>query len=180
MHTRVVVAHASNPSTQEAEAGRSLSLRPAWSTRQIIEQSALLTQRNPVSKKKLKKQKLIDLVESTRSNYLSRHSPRPTRGASLIQVFFKQTKLTVKIISPISLLCQVLDNLDSHLKKSEYFRFLWFPHSENVSIIYQDHTNKVSAVRAQPGPASRSRGLLVTIVLTVHPQRIPHTLPIPG
>uniref|UniRef100_A0ACB8GA36 Uncharacterized protein n=1 Tax=Sphaerodactylus townsendi TaxID=933632 RepID=A0ACB8GA36_9SAUR len=37
---------------------------------------------------------------------------------------------------------QVLDNLDSHLKKSEYFRFLWFPHSENVSVIYQDHTNK--------------------------------------
>ncbi|GAB5570334.1 D-2-hydroxyglutarate dehydrogenase [Prionailurus iriomotensis] len=39
---------------------------------------------------------------------------------------------------------QVLDNLDSHLKKSEYFRFLWFPHSENVSVIYQDHTNKNS------------------------------------
>ncbi|OWK07239.1 GULO [Cervus elaphus hippelaphus] len=38
---------------------------------------------------------------------------------------------------------QVLDNLDSHLKKSEYFRFLWFPHSENVSVIYQDHTNKL-------------------------------------
>ncbi|KAM7322461.1 hypothetical protein ACRRTK_017966 [Alexandromys fortis] len=37
---------------------------------------------------------------------------------------------------------EVLDNLDSHLKKSEYFCFLWFPHSENVSIIYQDHTNK--------------------------------------
>uniref|UniRef100_A0A452R8J3 D-arabinono-1,4-lactone oxidase C-terminal domain-containing protein n=1 Tax=Ursus americanus TaxID=9643 RepID=A0A452R8J3_URSAM len=37
---------------------------------------------------------------------------------------------------------QVLNNLDSHLKKSEYFRFLWFPHSENVSVIYQDHTNK--------------------------------------
>ncbi|XP_060265141.1 L-gulonolactone oxidase isoform X1 [Ovis aries] len=37
---------------------------------------------------------------------------------------------------------RVLDNLDSHLKKSEYFRFLWFPHSENVSVIYQDHTNK--------------------------------------
>ncbi|XP_072489950.1 L-gulonolactone oxidase isoform X5 [Notamacropus eugenii] len=37
---------------------------------------------------------------------------------------------------------QVLDNLDSHLRKSEYFRFLWFPHSENVSVIYQDHTNK--------------------------------------
>ncbi|CAO2591356.1 L-gulonolactone oxidase [Lemmus lemmus] len=58
-----------------------------------------------------------------------------------------------------STLKEVLDNLDSHLKKSEYFRFLWFPHSENVSIIYQDHTNKASAVRAQPGPTSRSRGL---------------------
>uniref|UniRef100_A0A8C8U9F4 L-gulonolactone oxidase n=1 Tax=Peromyscus maniculatus bairdii TaxID=230844 RepID=A0A8C8U9F4_PERMB len=41
-----------------------------------------------------------------------------------------------------STLKEVLDNLDSHLKKSEYFRFLWFPHSDNVSIIYQDHTNK--------------------------------------
>ncbi|XP_035308999.1 L-gulonolactone oxidase [Cricetulus griseus] len=41
-----------------------------------------------------------------------------------------------------STLKEVLDNLDSHLKKSEYFRFHWFPHSENVNIIYQDHTNK--------------------------------------
>ncbi|XP_043846011.1 L-gulonolactone oxidase isoform X2 [Dromiciops gliroides] len=41
-----------------------------------------------------------------------------------------------------STLKEVLDNLDNHLKKSEYFRFLWFPHSENVSVIYQDHTNK--------------------------------------
>ncbi|CAM2112392.1 L-gulonolactone oxidase [Caretta caretta] len=41
-----------------------------------------------------------------------------------------------------STLQEVLDNLDSHLRRSEYFRFLWFPHSENVSIIYQDHTNK--------------------------------------
>jgi hypothetical protein len=30
--SRAVVVHASNPSTQEAEAGRFLSLRPAWST----------------------------------------------------------------------------------------------------------------------------------------------------
>ncbi|XP_067394275.1 L-gulonolactone oxidase isoform X2 [Emydura macquarii macquarii] len=41
-----------------------------------------------------------------------------------------------------STLKEVLDNLDSHLQKSEYFRFLWFPHSENVSVIYQDHTDK--------------------------------------
>ncbi|XP_050804836.1 L-gulonolactone oxidase [Gopherus flavomarginatus] len=41
-----------------------------------------------------------------------------------------------------STLQEVLDNLDSHLQRSEYFRFLWFPHSENVSVIYQDHTNK--------------------------------------
>nr|XP_055156208.1 L-gulonolactone oxidase isoform X2 [Nyctereutes procyonoides] len=45
-------------------------------------------------------------------------------------------------ISFPSTLEEVLNNLDSHLKKSEYFRFLWFPHSENVSVIYQDHTNK--------------------------------------
>ncbi|KAM9063715.1 L-gulonolactone oxidase isoform 2-T3 [Sarcophilus harrisii] len=45
-------------------------------------------------------------------------------------------------ISFPSTLKEVLDNLDSHLKKSEYFRFLWFPHSDNVSVIYQDHTNK--------------------------------------
>uniref|UniRef100_A0A8D0H0K0 D-arabinono-1,4-lactone oxidase C-terminal domain-containing protein n=1 Tax=Sphenodon punctatus TaxID=8508 RepID=A0A8D0H0K0_SPHPU len=43
---------------------------------------------------------------------------------------------------------QVLDNLDSHLQKSEYFRFLWFPHSENVSVIYQDHTNKPPSTSA--------------------------------
>jgi hypothetical protein len=41
-----VVAHAFNPSTWEAEAGRFLSLRPARAT-----------QRNPVSKKKKKEKK---------------------------------------------------------------------------------------------------------------------------
>ncbi|XP_043919424.1 L-gulonolactone oxidase-like [Protopterus annectens] len=41
-----------------------------------------------------------------------------------------------------STLKEVLDNLDSHLKKSEYFRFLWFPHTENASVIYQDRTDK--------------------------------------
>ena len=40
-----MVAHAFNPSTQEAEAGRFLSSRSAWST------IARAIQRNPVSKK---------------------------------------------------------------------------------------------------------------------------------
>uniref|UniRef100_A0A803W5V0 L-gulonolactone oxidase n=1 Tax=Ficedula albicollis TaxID=59894 RepID=A0A803W5V0_FICAL len=41
-----------------------------------------------------------------------------------------------------STLSQVLDELEEHLRKSQYFRFLWFPHSENVRIIYQDPTSK--------------------------------------
>jgi hypothetical protein len=41
-----VVVHAFNPSTQEAEAGRFLSSRSAWST------TARAIQRNPVSKNK--------------------------------------------------------------------------------------------------------------------------------
>jgi hypothetical protein len=56
-----VVPHAFNPSTREAEAGRFLSLRPAWSTKWVPGQpglqssrSARATQRNPVSKKKTK------------------------------------------------------------------------------------------------------------------------------
>ncbi|KFV15098.1 L-gulonolactone oxidase, partial [Pterocles gutturalis] len=41
-----------------------------------------------------------------------------------------------------STLTEVLDRLEEHLKRSQYFRFLWFPHSENVSVIYQDPTDK--------------------------------------
>ncbi|NWI14975.1 GGLO oxidase, partial [Crypturellus soui] len=44
-----------------------------------------------------------------------------------------------------STLTEVLDHLGDHLKRSEYFRFLWFPHSENVSVIYQDPTSKAGA-----------------------------------
>lgn len=50
-------------------------------------------------------------------------------------------------------LLQVLDHLEDHLKRSEYFRFLWFPHSENVSVIYQDPTNKAGAA----GPEQEGR-----------------------
>jgi hypothetical protein len=51
-----VVAHAFNPSTQEAEAGGFLSSRPAWSTK-VSSRTARATQRNPVLKNKTKQQK---------------------------------------------------------------------------------------------------------------------------
>ncbi|NWX28653.1 GGLO oxidase, partial [Notiomystis cincta] len=41
-----------------------------------------------------------------------------------------------------STLSQVLDELEEHLRRSRYFRFLWFPHTENVRIIYQDPTSQ--------------------------------------
>jgi hypothetical protein len=52
-----VVAHTFNPSTWEAEAGRFLSSRPAWSYK-MSSRTARATQRKPVSKKK---KKLMDL-----------------------------------------------------------------------------------------------------------------------
>ena len=39
-----------NPSTQEAEASRSLSLRPVWSTKASSRTARTVTQGNPVSK----------------------------------------------------------------------------------------------------------------------------------
>ncbi|NWX77660.1 GGLO oxidase, partial [Alca torda] len=50
-----------------------------------------------------------------------------------------------------STLTEVLDHLEDHLKRSQYFRFLWFPHSENVSVIYQDPTNKASPTGLHAG-----------------------------
>ncbi|XP_073484926.1 L-gulonolactone oxidase-like [Aquarana catesbeiana] len=47
-----------------------------------------------------------------------------------------------------STLQEVLDNLDVHLKASEYFRFFWFPHTENVSVFYQDPTDKPPSTKA--------------------------------
>jgi hypothetical protein len=50
-----VVAHAFNPSTREAEAGRFLSLRPAWSTERVPGQPRLY--RKTLSQRKKKKKK---------------------------------------------------------------------------------------------------------------------------
>jgi hypothetical protein len=53
--SRAVVAHAFNPSTWEAEAGRFLSSRPAWSTERVLGQLGL--HREILSQKKKKKYK---------------------------------------------------------------------------------------------------------------------------
>lgn len=36
----------------------------------------------------------------------------------------------------------VLENLDVHLKASEHFRFIWFPHTEYVSVWHMNRTSK--------------------------------------
>lgn len=60
---------------------------------------------------------------------------------------------------PFLWLLQVLDHLNDHLQRSQYFRFLWFPHSENVSVIYQDPTNKAGPtglhVGREKGPCTK-------------------------
>ena len=45
-----IVVHVFNPSSQEAEAGRSLSPRPAWTTKLVLEQPRA-TQRNTILNK---------------------------------------------------------------------------------------------------------------------------------
>jgi hypothetical protein len=63
----VVVVHAFNPSTREAEAGGSLQvLRPSWSTERVPGQPGL-SQRNPISKK-TKKQKKQSKQIKTKTN----------------------------------------------------------------------------------------------------------------
>jgi hypothetical protein len=57
----VVVAHAFNPSTQEAEAGASLNLRPAWSTEWVPGQPMNVTQRILVWKRKKERIFLLTL-----------------------------------------------------------------------------------------------------------------------
>nr|AGQ16462.1 gulonolactone oxidase [Fluvitrygon signifer] len=39
-------------------------------------------------------------------------------------------------------LTEVLNDLDNHLQRSEYFRFLWFPHTDKTAVFYGDHTDK--------------------------------------
>ena len=57
-HGLGVVAHAFNPSMQEAKAGGYLSSRPVWSTEyRVSSRTARATQINPVSQKQKKKKK---------------------------------------------------------------------------------------------------------------------------
>jgi hypothetical protein len=70
---QALVAHAFNPSTQEAEAGGFLSSRPAWSTEWVPGQPRA-TQRNPVSKKKQKQKQKQNKIKQKKiyTNYISR------------------------------------------------------------------------------------------------------------
>jgi hypothetical protein len=55
-----VVAHAFNPSTWEAEAGRFLSSRPAWSTKRVPGQPGLYRETLSQKIKKTKNKKPMD------------------------------------------------------------------------------------------------------------------------
>ena len=55
--SRAVVAHAFNPSTQEAEAGGSLWVRDQPGLQELVQGQAPKPQRNPVSKNEKKKKK---------------------------------------------------------------------------------------------------------------------------
>ena len=61
------MVHIFNPSTREAEAGGSLSLRPAWSTESS--RTARATQRNPVSIEIIKFWGNVLVVKSVSCSY---------------------------------------------------------------------------------------------------------------
>jgi hypothetical protein len=61
----MVVVHTFNPRAQEAEAGRSLSLRPAWCTEEILGQPGLHRERNLALKKDRTKQKKMMTTNKT-------------------------------------------------------------------------------------------------------------------
>jgi hypothetical protein len=56
-----VVAHAFNPSTREAEAGRFLSSRPAWSTKWVPGQPGLY--RETLSRKNKNKKRTLKMAD---------------------------------------------------------------------------------------------------------------------
>jgi hypothetical protein len=78
IYSWAVVAHAFNPSTWEAKAGRFLSSRPAWSTEHLGGAEGTI-QRNPVSKNKTKQKKLS--VCLCVSEYECRYSRSPEEGS---------------------------------------------------------------------------------------------------
>ena len=66
-----MLAHTFNPSTREAEADGSVSLRPAWFTRQVPGQPELLHRETLSSKTKTPKQKQAQLCMKQVSVYAS-------------------------------------------------------------------------------------------------------------
>jgi hypothetical protein len=70
-----VVAHAFNPSTREAEAGRFLSSRPAWSTKWVPVQPGL--SRETLSQKKKKKTKKKTKTKKTKKTKKQKKKQKP-------------------------------------------------------------------------------------------------------
>ena len=68
-------AHAFNPNTQEAGAGRSLSLRPTWSTECVLGQPGL--QRETLSQKKIKKKREREKEKRKRKEKKQNQNQKP-------------------------------------------------------------------------------------------------------
>lgn len=60
-----MVAQAFNPTTQESEEGKSLSLGAAWSTKLVPEQQSCSLHRQPLLQKIKKKKKQVNKLGST-------------------------------------------------------------------------------------------------------------------
>jgi hypothetical protein len=76
-----VVAHTFNPCTWEAEAGRFLSSRPAWS--RVSSRTARVIQRNPVSKKQNKTK------QKTKQNRKTRRKRKNSKFSTYFFIMLK-------------------------------------------------------------------------------------------
>ena len=87
---QVVVVYTFNPSTWEAEAGGSLSLRLAWSIRAGSRTGSKATQRNPVSKNQKHKTKQKQQKVQFYDKYSTTHISYVFPGVTWLFVFSKE------------------------------------------------------------------------------------------
>ena len=120
----MVVAHTFNPSTLEAEAGGSLSLRPAWSTEWVPGQPGI--HRRTLSQKQTNKQqnkKCIWSIKANRSHLCFIHIFYTQPGGNFV-VFTGMRRLwpspqdrpgTLLCVTPVLTKLQVLNSVGSNL-----------------------------------------------------------------